>query len=170
MLVTVGGLPAVGKTTVARALAGQLRAAYLRIDSIETAVARAQGRFATSNEWEAPPGYAVGYDLAVDQLRQGLDVVAESVNPLGVSRDAWRDSGLRTGARVVEVEVVCSDTVEHRRRAEHRSLDIPGLIKPTWDAIVQREYEPWGRGRVVIDTATLGVEAAVTAIRTAAEV
>lgn len=63
--------------------------------------------------------------------------------------------------RVVEVEVVCSDPVEHRRRAESRVLDVPGLANPTWDAIVAREYEQWTRDRLVVDTATVDADEAV---------
>ena len=125
VLIAIGGLPATGKTTVARTLAVELCAAYVRIDSIETAIGRAEGQFRQTNGWDLPPGYTVGYDVAADQLRNGLDVVAESVNPLRVSRDAWRDAGLSGGARVVEVEVVCSDVDEHRRRAAERVLDAP---------------------------------------------
>lgn len=160
-LVVVGGLPATGKTTVARAVAARLPAAYVRIDTIETAIARAEGRFESTNGWQLPPGYAVGYDVAADQVRVGVDVVAESVNALAVTRDAWRDAGLREGARVLEVEVVCSDPAEHRRRAESRVLDVPGLRNPSWEAIREREYEPWTRERLVLDTAELDVVAAV---------
>lgn len=166
-LVVVGGLPATGKTTVARAVAADLRAAYVRVDSIEAAIARCEGAFEKANRWEVPPGYGVGYDVATDQLRLGLDVVAESVNALAVTRDAWRDAGLRAGARVLEVELVCSDAEEHRRRAEGRVLDVPGLEGPDWDAIVAREYERWTRDRLVVDTATVDVERAAELVREA---
>lgn len=160
-LVVVGGLPATGKTTIARAAAAELRAAYVRIDTIETAISRSEGAFEATNGWELPPGYVVGYDVAAEQLRIGTHVVAESVNAFAVTRDAWRDAGTNAGAHVVEVEVVCSDADEHRRRAESRVLDVPGLASPTWDAIMAREYEPWGRDRLVVDTARLGVAEAV---------
>ncbi|PSL01611.1 putative kinase [Haloactinopolyspora alba] len=161
MLIVVGGLPAAGKSSVARTLAPRLRAAYVRIDSIEVAIDRAEGRSRETNGWDAPPGYAVGYAVAADQLRTGLDVVAESVNPLRASRDAWRDAGLAAGADVLEVEVVCSDTDEHRRRAEERVSDLEGLALPRWEQIVNREYERWDRDRIVVDTAVLGVDEAV---------
>jgi predicted kinase len=170
VLVVLGGLPATGKSTIAKTLAGAVRAVHVRIDTVETAIARAEGGFEATNGWELPPGYAVGYAVAADQLRLGLDVVADSVNPLPVSRDGWRDAGMRAGARVVEVEVVCSDPVEHRRRAEGRAVDISGLARPTWEAIVGREYEPWQRDRVVVDTAVLDVAGAVTVIRGAADI
>jgi predicted kinase len=140
-------------------------AAYVRIDTIETAIARAEGRFGETNGWELPPGYLVGYEVAADQLRNGVDVIAESVNPLRVSRDAWRDAGLNAGARVVEVEVICSDATEHRRRAEERVLDLSGLVKPPWEEISNREYHSWERDRVVVDTAMLNVDESVQLVR-----
>ena len=161
VLVSVGGLPATGKTTVCRLLAARLRAAYVRVDTIETAVARAEGRHSSANVWELPPGYLVGYEVVADQLGLGLDVVAESVNPIAGSRDAWLDVGRRSGARVVEVEVVCSDPVEHRRRLETRVLDVDGLANPTWRQVEEREYHPWDRDRLVVDTASRTADEAV---------
>ncbi|MFC8289279.1 adenylyl-sulfate kinase [Streptomyces cyaneofuscatus] len=95
----------------------------------------------------------VGYALAGDHLRQGLSVIAESVNPLAVTRDAWRDVGLAAGVPAVEVEVVCSDAAEHRRRIATRSSDIPGLPQPDRQQILDRDYQPWDREHVVVDTA-----------------
>lgn len=168
VLISIGGLLATGKTTLAREVARRLRAAYVRIDTVETAVRRAEGGFEAANGWELPPGYEVGYALAADQLRVGVDVVVESVNPLSASRDAWRAAALASGGRVLEVEVVCSDPGEHRRRAEERVLDIDGLANPTWAQIVGREYAPWARERLVVDTARLDVEQSVRRILAAA--
>ncbi|NNN30265.1 AAA family ATPase [Streptomyces sp. S3(2020)] len=149
MLIVVGGLPAAGKTTLSRLLAARVGAVHLRIDTIEQAIVRS----GLTDHPVGPVGYVVGYALAEEQLRQGLTVVAESVNPLAVTRDAWREAAVRAGVGVVEVEVRCSDPVEHRRRAVSRSVDVPGLPLPGWAEIVGREYEPWERERVVVDTA-----------------
>ena len=54
---------------------------------------------------------------------------------------------------VVEVEVVCSDAVEHRRRVESRTTDIDGLPLPTWVDVEHRDYEAWDSPHVRIDTA-----------------
>ncbi|MEV4801954.1 AAA family ATPase [Nonomuraea sp. NPDC049421] len=153
-LVVMGGLPATGKTTLSRLLAGRLRAVHVRVDTIEQAIVRS----GLAEHPIGPAGYVVAYALAEDHLRQGLTVVAESVNPLAVTRDAWREVGVRAGVPVTEVEVVCSDQDEHRRRAESRRLDIPGLRPPSWREIVERAYEPWARAHVTIDTAGRGPE------------
>jgi hypothetical protein len=89
-----------------------------------------------------PVGYLIGYAVAADQLRNGVSVVADSVNPIGVTRSAWREVGVRHAACAVEVEIICSDPDEHRRRAEARDSSIPGLVLPTWKDILDREYEP----------------------------
>lgn len=103
VLICIGGLPATGKTTIARTVAAELSAAYVRIDSIETAINRAEGQFQHTNNWDLPPGYVVGYDVVADQLRNGLDVVAESVNPL---RMGWDRNTAETGR--VEASVLDS--------------------------------------------------------------
>ncbi|WP_244180120.1 AAA family ATPase [Amycolatopsis pretoriensis] len=145
VLVVLGGLPGTGKTTIARPLARSLGAAYLRIDTIEQALV-------ASGELAAPPraaGYLAGYALTRDQLANGVDVVAECVNPLRLTRNAWQ----AVGSRVLEVELVCSDPREHRARVEGRVADIPGLTLPTWRDVVEREYEPWDRDHLIVDTA-----------------
>jgi predicted kinase len=157
MLIVFGGLPGTGKSTIAALLAKRLRAAYIRIDTIEQAL-RDCGTLADDVLTE---GYAVGYRMAEDNLRAGGMVIADSVNPLAVTRDAWLAVATRVGAPALEVELVCSDADEHRRRVETRIADVPGLTLPTWDAVLHRDYEPWDRPHVVLDTAACSAEASV---------
>src|ERR1700749_1509087 len=138
MLIVFGGLPGTGKSTIARQLAERLRATYIRIDTIEQTL-RACGTLPGGVVTE---GYAVGYRMAEDNLRLARTVVTDSVNPLAVTRDAWVAAATRAKARVLEVEVICSDTREHRRRGETRAGDIPGLVLPRWDSVQRRNYEP----------------------------
>lgn len=163
VLIIVGGLPATGKSAVAGALARALGLAYVRIDSIEQAIIQSSRLRQPLGE----VGYRVGCSVAADQLRHGTSVVVECVNPLGVTRDAWRAVGRDHDVTVVEVELVCSDHDEHRRRAESRHVDIPGLVLPSWQQILDRGYEPWNRDHLIIDTAAQSVDAAVTTIRNA---
>lgn len=167
VLISIGGLPATGKTTIARLVALRRSAAYLRVDTIEAAIAKSEGADEASNTWESPPGYLVGGAIADDQLYVGLDVVVESVNALDVTRDGWRDVAQRRGSRLLEVEIVCSDPLEHRRRAEQREIDIPDFTAPTWLEIVNREYRPWARDHLIIDTAVVGPEAGASAVQAA---
>jgi hypothetical protein len=41
------------------------------------------------------------------------------------------------------IELVVTDSAEHRRRVENRRSDIEGLVVPTWDQVVSLVYEPW---------------------------
>lgn len=161
MLIIFGGLPGAGKTVIASELARQLDAVYLRIDSIEQAF-RDSGAISGPRE---DAGYRAAYALAEDNLRLGRIVVADSVNPLKVTRDAWTEIASRAGVGAVEIEIICSDPKEHRRRVETRASDIRGLRLPTWQEVVSREYHAWDREHFVIDTALHAVEESVEIIR-----
>lgn len=159
-LVVFGGLPGVGKTTIAARLAAETGAVFLRIDVIEMALHDAGVDVRAE-------GYAVAYALAGSNLRLGRMVVGDSVNPIAETREAWRAVAERTGARLLEVEIVCSDLGEHRRRVEARVVDIAGFTPPTWDEVVARDYRPWDGERLVIDTAETSPGPAVARIRAA---
>ena len=148
MLIVFAGLPGTGKSSVAREVARKLDAVWLRIDSIEQAI-RDSGVLQRSID---DAGYRAAFAVAADNLRLGRIVVTDSVNDWMVTRDAWRDIGVRAGARVVEVEIICSDPEEHRRRIETRTSDVPGLILPDWEAVKERDYHPWNREHLTIDT------------------
>jgi len=164
-LIVFSGLPGVGKSSMARELAREIDAVYLRIDSIEQALRDSGAITQPMND----AGYGVGHLVAEDNLRLGRTVVADCVNPIAVARDAWLDVAKRAGVRAVEIEVRCSDSNEHRRRVEARTPDIPGLVLPTWDEVLGREYNAWTREHVVIDTATGTVEENVAAVFRALE-
>jgi len=148
MLIIFGGLPGIGKTTIARELARQLGATYVRIDSIEQAI-RDSGKV---NQPLNDTGYRVAYAIAEDNLRLGRTVIADSVNPIQLTRDAWIRVAHRAEVGAAEVEVICSDPQQHRQRVETRPADISGLRLPTWEEVASREYEPWEREHIVIDT------------------
>ena len=163
-LIVFAGLPGVGKTTIARGVARAIGAVHVRIDTIEYAIRQSSLGSGPMND----AGYRVAYAVAEDNLRLGRTVIGDSVNPLPVTREAWRAVAARAGVPLVEIEVICSDAAEHQRRVETRDSDFPGWTL-SWREVVERDYHAWDRDRLVIDTAheTLErcVERAVTAIR-----
>ena len=160
MLIVLGGLSGVGKTSVARQLARRLNAVHSQVDSIEQAV-RESGVTVVSLD---DAGYRVGYAVADDNLRLGHTVIADSVNPVPVTRDAWLEVANRMKVTVVEVEVKCSDRLEHRRRAEQRLREEPRLNGPTRQAVVSRDYRDWDRDHMVVDTAGRTIEQTVSTL------
>jgi predicted kinase len=161
MIYIFGGLPGTGKSTLSQSLARDRQCAHLRVDTIEQAL-RQTGSLMTGTE-----GYTVAYRLAEDNLRLGLSVVADSVNPLQITRTAWREVALRVGVPFVEIEVICSDIAEHQYRVESRSTEIAGFKLPTWDAVVKRSYEPWDTKHIAIDTAGQTVEQSIATLQRA---
>jgi predicted kinase len=159
MLISLGGLPGTGKTTVAQTLARRLAAVYLRIDTLEQAFVSG-----SSQADIGPAGYLAAYAVAGDNLRLGLTVVADSVNSLDVTHNAWRNVALDSGVRIFEIELICSDMAIHRLRVEERRADIPGFQLPTWKSVLERQYDLWKSEHLVVDTANVSVEQAVEAI------
>jgi predicted kinase len=148
MLIVLGGLPGVGKTTIARELVARSPAAYLRIDSIDEALKKL-GAF----EDLGPEGYVVAYELATSNLQLGMTVIADCVNPLPVTREAWRAVAAATSSRLLEAEIICSDPLEHRKRVEERKPEFSCITLPTWEEVCHREYAPWTTPHLVIDSA-----------------
>jgi len=78
-----------------------------------------------------------------------------------LTRAAWRGVAERAGVRAIDVEFICSDVDEQRRRVERRRAEEPEAGWPAWREVLERDYRPWDRDRLVIDTTTLSVEEAV---------
>jgi len=146
VLYIFSGLPAVGKSTIAQAVASKLDAAYLRIDTIEQGL---RDRCGTNVEGE---GYRLSYRIAADNLTIGRSVVADSCNPIELTRREWEDCALDVGAEYRNIEIVCADEREHQDRVENRTVPISRLALPSWGDIQNREYHPWTRYVIRIDT------------------
>ena len=153
----MGGLPGTGKSTLATRVAEHLKAVHLRIDTIEQTMRDA------GQTVEGPEGYLVARGLARENLRLGLQVIVDAVNPIAYTRDLWHRLAAETSARLVEIELACGDAEEHRRRVESRAVDIDRLRLPTWQEVLDREYEPWPTA-MVLDTAHRTPDDCVAAI------
>ncbi len=141
------GLPGTGKTTLSQLLSSRLGAVHLRIDTIEQAL-----RDLCDLQVEGE-GYRLAYRLAADNLRLGLNVVSDSCNPIHLTRREWERCADSAQANYVNIEITCSNSVEHQRRVESRVSTSPSLQPPTWEQVMRREYDAWSEQRIVVDTA-----------------
>ena len=91
-----------------------------------------------------------------------LPSTSRCMRPL--TRGAWRSVAVRAGVAALDVEIVCTDAVEHRRRVESREPDLSGHALPSWQDVVERDDHAWDRDRLVVDTAAAEVSASVRAI------
>jgi predicted kinase len=160
MLIVFSGLPGSGKTTIARELARQAGAVYLRIDVIEQAI-RASGALEGD---VGTSGYCAANALALSNLQLGHRVVADCVNPVKESRMAWQATAAAAGVTMMDVQVLCSDKQEHQRRVDTRTGDIPGLTPPSWQSVMSHVYEPWDTPVLTLDTAEVTVKQAVATL------
>ena len=160
MLLAFGGLPGVGKTTIARQVTQACGAVHLHIDEIEQTIRSA-------NEGGGDPAalaYAIAHVLAETCLRAGNIVVVDCINLLAGMRNAWRATAASTDSPIVEIEIVCSDPTKHRHRVERRISEIPGRKMPSWVTVIRQAYEPWPERHLMINTARESIDEAVNSI------
>ncbi|WP_454634201.1 AAA family ATPase [Bradyrhizobium cenepequi] len=150
---------------MAQHLANQINAVYLRVDSIEQAV-RSSGIVDPGADI-GPAGYMVIYRVAADNLRLGQSVIADSVNPIEITRRAYREVAEQMGIRFLEIECICSNAKAHQHRVETRHSTVEGLTLPVWEQVARREYEAWERPHLQLDTARPSVDQSVAKIMAA---
>ena len=161
MLITFGGLPGTGKSTISKQVAQQLQAVYLRIDTVEQVLKRA---IKHSNGVVGPEGYMVCNAVALDNLRLGLTVIADSVNPIAITRNDWQQIAIEANTNFIDIEIVCSNEKEHQHRIETRKADIEGHSLPKWKDVLNRDYEPWKTKSITIDTSEHNIDESVLII------
>ncbi len=145
------GLPASGKSTLSKSIAKKYNAFYLRIDTVEQALKD------LCNIDVQGEGYRLSYRIAADNLKLALNVVADSCNPIDLTRNEWEEIATSNDAIFVNIEVVCSDKNEHKARIETRKSDIQNLKLPTWKDLEKIKYDTWKNEQIIIDTANKSI-------------
>ncbi|AMM85524.1 AAA family ATPase [Martelella sp. AD-3] len=159
-LISFAGLPGVGKTTIARRLAQERPAVFLRVDEIEAVL-----RKDDPAREIGPLGYEIAAALAVSNLKTGQDVIIDCVNPWPLTRAMFEKAASEGGAGFLGVEVICADAALHRARLESRTRDIgEGHVEPGWQDVLDRDYAPWPEAALVLDTSVLSADRAAERI------
>ena len=142
VLIVISGLPGVGKTTLAAALARRIRSTHVSVDAIEDALLSAG----------CEPGWTTGvaaYEAAraaaEQNLALGQTVVVDAVNDSDGARQTWRRAATSTGAVLRFVLLRPPRPEEHQRRLRDRTRPLLHVPEPSWDRVVERAlaYEPW---------------------------
>ena len=96
-VITVSGLPGCGKSTVADGIAQTLGIPIFSVDPIESAIL--QSGMPRSFE-TGMAAYLVAEALAAEQLRLGVSVIIDAVNPVPEARQMWRNLSQLSNARL----------------------------------------------------------------------
>ena len=169
MLIVMAGLPGSGKSTIAAAAARHLTCAMVSVDPLEAAM------WLAGIDRDQPTGlaaYVVAEAVAREQLHLGHDVIVDAVNDVEPARQQWRELAAQMNVRMLFVEIVASDPVEHRRRLEARRRDIEGFPEPSWESIDARRvgFAEWEDDRIRLDflmDASANAELIVAAVESA---
>src|SRR5262245_55973263 len=158
MLIAFCGLPGTGKTTLARGLAQALQATYLRINSIEEALWADEGGPLVA----AGTGYRVAYAVAEDNLNLGRTVIADAVNPIRLTRQAWHQIAKRAGVKCIDVVVTCSCAAQASRGGSLACKPWRKLDRNPGSRVCRRRSRGY-----VIDTSKGPVQQSLAALQTA---
>ncbi len=146
------GLPASGKSTLAKLLAVKTGSTYVRIDTVEQGI-RELCNFKVEGE-----GYRLSYRIVRDNLALGINCISDSCNPIELTRHEWQQVAESVGARFVNIEVCCSDIREHEQRVNTRRSEVANLKLPSWQQVQNRHYEVWKTDVIKIDTSGQSIE------------
>ena len=148
------GLPASGKSTLAKLLAAKTGATYIRIDTVE------QGLRDLCNFKVEGEGYRLSYRIIRDNLELGISCISDSCNPIELTRREWQEVAESAGAKFINIEISCSDSSEHEQRVIARRSETTNLKLPDWKQVQSRHYESWRADVIKIDTAGKSIEMA----------
>lgn len=152
VLYIFSGLPGAGKTTLAKNISKKLEAVYIRIDTIEQGI-RDLCDFNVQGE-----GYRLAYRIIADNLIIGNNVVVDSCNPIKLTRDEYEGIAIENNCKYKNIEIICSNKLEHKNRVKTRKSDIRNLVLPKWEDVEKREYDKWDKNHIIVDTANKSIE------------
>ncbi|MFG3338287.1 AAA family ATPase [Glycomyces sp. NPDC048151] len=162
--IAFAGLPGTGKSTMAEALANDLRAPVFAGDWLMGALK--PHRVLDGLDWEAYDALYNGLieSLVTRQLLLGQSAISDNVID-DATAERWARLAAEHDADFHVVECVCGDTDLHRRRVEGRKRNIPNWHEIDWAHVerMRAEFPPLTVDRLTVD-AVEPVEANLGAI------
>lgn len=157
LLVVFAGAPGVGKSTLARALARELHAAYLDKDTIKDAALALGHELKIENitQYASALSYTLLIPIARDNLTVGTHVIVDSPAGYRAFQDAIEQLVRSVKVNFKLIECITTDEALLRDRIERRAPDMPEHRVRDWDAYQQarERLERVSGPRLVIDTA-----------------
>jgi len=152
-LILFSGLPGTGKSTLAEALARDMRIPVFAKDWLEAALLRSGLQPPSDLRLLGFAGYELLTVLAERQLTLGQSVILDSVAASPSIRSTWRQLSDQYGADFRAIECICSDESLHQSRLKERKRNIPGWHELEWSEVerVKRYYSVWEGERLVLD-------------------
>lgn len=151
-MIVFSGLPGTGKSTLADAVAKNLRIPVFNKDWLEASLLRC-GVAPTTPEKPLGAGYDLLTTLAERQLRLDQSVILDSVASTEAIRNTWHRLATHFGADWRVIECICTDEARHRSRLQGRERSIPGWHELTWADVqkVKQYFAEWEEERLIVD-------------------
>jgi len=150
-IIVVSGLPGSGKSTIAEALAKKLQFPILSVDPVESSILKSGIARSFKTGLAA---YIIVQTLASEQLKLGMSVIIDAVNPVQEARDMWYELQKEYNSQLFIIECVLDEEM-HKKRLQKRVRNMHGLTEVTWEDVENRkkDYKPWKEKRLILDTA-----------------
>ncbi len=150
-LIVISGLPGSGKSTVAEAVARELKLSLFSLDPIKASIIKSGLAKSFENGHAA---WLVAVGLADEQLKLDNSVVIDAINAEEAAKDSWRELATKRDAELIVVECFTSDRALHKKRIANRVRNLHGIPEVTWEWVENRRkaYTQWREPVLALDT------------------